>query len=226
MSALGWWLAAASTVVAAALLLRLRGLAALAARAGHEIRGPLCTALVGLERLAGGEDAATVQAVALELRRAAFALDELAGTPRTTRAERVDLGDLLMDASAGWSALAGAHGARLAVDADGGLVVRGERLRLAQACGNLVANAVEHGGGDVMVRARSLGAAVRVEITDGGPGLPAPVGALVAGARGRRGRRGHGLAVAADVAARHGGRLASGPSTGGARVVLELPAAR
>jgi signal transduction histidine kinase len=88
-----------------------------------------------------------------------------------------------------------------------------------------VANAVEHGGGDVAVRARALGPTVRVEVTDAGPGLPATVPALLARARAHRGRRGHGLAVAARVAARHGGRLAAGPSPRGARMVLELPAA-
>jgi signal transduction histidine kinase len=104
--------------------------------------------------------------------------------------------------------------------------VLGDPLRLAQACANLVANAAEHGGGEVRVRARSLAGAVRNEVTDDGPGLPARVDALVAAARRRRGRRGHGLAVAADVARRHGGRLAAGPSPHGARLVLELPQAR
>jgi signal transduction histidine kinase len=221
--------AAASGGLAAAVLLRVRRAAVLVARAGHEIRGGLCAALLGVERLAGAADvaqAATLAAVELELRRAALAVDELAapGRARPGR-EPVDVGDLLAAAAAGWSALAGAYGARLEVDPGEGLVVRGDRLRLAQACGNLVANAIEHGGGHVRVRARALGPAVRVEVTDGGPGLPAPVGALVAGARHRRGRRGHGLAVAAQVADRHGGRLAAGPSPAGARVVLELPAA-
>jgi signal transduction histidine kinase len=231
VSAAGWWIALLASGVAAALVLRLRRLAVCAARAGHEVRGPLCAALLGLERLdPGASDTATLVAVELELRRAALALEDL-GARRGRRrrgnaAEPVDLGDLLAAAAAGWTALAGAHGARLSVDAGpGALVVAGDRLRLAQACGNLVANAIEHGGGEVRVRARALGPAVRVEVTDGGPGLPAPVGALVAGARHRRGRRGHGLAVAAQVADRHGGRLAAGPSPRGARLVLELPAA-
>jgi signal transduction histidine kinase len=223
VSAAGWCCAALlGTVLSAQLHLR----AVAAARAGHEIRGPLCTALLGLERLAGGSDAATLAAVELELRRAALAVDELdRGSASSALVEAVDVGALLTAAGPAWRELATAHGARLAVDAPAGLVVRGERLRLAQACGNLVANAVEHGGGDVAVRARALGPTVRVEVTDAGPGLPAPVPALLARARAHRGRRGHGLAVAARVAARHGGRLAAGPSPQGARMVLELPAA-
>jgi signal transduction histidine kinase len=231
---LGWSVAALATATAALAVARLRCAAAASARAGHEVRGPLCTALLGLERLAAGADAGVLAAVELELRRAALALDELHGRRGRARAgergrdEIVDVGDLLAAAHPGWSALAAAHGARLALEAPHGLVVHGERLRLAQACGNLVANAVEHGGGDVAVRARALGRTVRVEVTDAGPGLPALVPALLA--RGRRfgahpPRRGHGLAVAARVAARHGGRLAAGPSPRGARMVLELPAA-
>ncbi len=96
-------------------------------------------------------------------------------------------------------------------------------LRLAQACGNLVANAVEHGGGLVHVRVLPAGGHVRVEVADDGPGLPAPVTALVAAARGRRSHRGHGLAIAAAIARRHGGRLTTAPAERGARVVLELP---
>jgi len=42
--------------------------------------------------------------------------------------------------------------------------------------------------------------------------------------RAGRGHRGRGLAIAAEIAARHGGRLATAPATGGGRVVLDLPA--
>jgi signal transduction histidine kinase len=85
---------------------------------------------------------------------------------------------------------------------------------------------VEHGGGAVRVRAsRVASGRVRVEVSDGGPGLPAPVAELVTAARGRRARRGHGLAIAAGIAERHGGRLAAAPSAHGARLVLDLPCA-
>ena len=45
------------------------------------------------------------------------------------------------------------------------------------------------------------------------------------GAAGHAGRRGHGLAIAARVAARHGGRLVCAPVTAGACLVIELPPA-
>ena len=98
-------------------------------------------------------------------------------------------------------------------------------LRIAQACANLVGNAAEHGGGVVRVRVRATGDRVRIEVADDGPGLPASVSALTAAARARRGRRGHGLAIAAAIAEHHGGRLQAAPSDGGARLMLDMPAA-
>jgi signal transduction histidine kinase len=130
--------------------------------------------------------------------------------------------------------------------------VGGDRRRLAQATGNLIANAVEHGGGEVTVRGRlerrggdgtprgplerrredgTLNGrvahdTVRVEVIDRGSGLPAPVTELARRPRAGRGSRGRGLAIAAAVAAAHGGRLASAPAERGARLVLELPASQ
>jgi signal transduction histidine kinase len=98
-------------------------------------------------------------------------------------------------------------------------------LRIAQACANLVGNAAEHGGGVVRVRVRATGDRVRIEVADDGPGLPMSVSALTAAAAARRGRRGHGLAIAAAIAEHHGGRLHAAPSDGGARLMLDMPAA-
>jgi signal transduction histidine kinase len=190
------------------------------ARAGHEARGPLCTARLALDGL---ERSARVEAIDLELRRAALALDDLAGRPRSTIGI-VDVGRVLTQAVPAWRALAEARGAELVVEAEEARVV-GDRLRLAQACGNLVTNAIEHGGGLVRVRCSSAEGRVRVAVRDRGPGLPAPVADLVAAARGRRSPRGHGLAIAAAVAERHGGRLSSVPAERGAHLVLEFPAA-
>jgi signal transduction histidine kinase len=86
-----------------------------------------------------------------------------------------------------------------------------------------VANAIEHGHGPVEVRGRASGKRVRIEVIDCGPGLPAPVAELARLARAGRGRRGRGLAIAAEIAARHGGRLSAAPSAQGGRVALELP---
>jgi signal transduction histidine kinase len=201
---------------------------ALVAQASHELRGPLFAARLGLHGLAGDDPPARLAAIDLELARAGLALDDLAAAPRGRRAreqpELVDLGALLADAVGAWRGLAAARGVELAVVPPArGAAVRADRLRLAQALGNLVGNAIEHGGEEVEVRVRAAGGRLRVEVTDAGPGLPAPVADLVAAARGRRSLRGHGLAIAAAIAERHGGRLTSAPSPRGARLVLELP---
>ena len=202
----------------------------LIAQASHELRGPLQAALLGLHGLGDPGDGARLAAIDLELRRAARAVEDLSAAASGRRAvesaSEVELGELLEDAGAAWELLAAHRGVALAVETPARpLLVRADRLRIAQALANLVANAVEHGGGQVRVRVRSAAGSARVEVTDGGPGLPAPLAELVAAARGRRDRRGHGLALAAVIARRHGGRLVTAPSPRGARLVLELPLA-
>jgi signal transduction histidine kinase len=205
---------------ASALHLRGRRELVRAARAGHEVRGPLCTAQLALEGL---EPSARVDAIGLELQRAALALDDLAGRSRATVSE-VELGRLLAEAAHAWCPLAEARGVALTVEPGVARVV-GDRLRLAQACANLVVNAIEHSGAPAVgIRSSAAGGRARVEVRDGGRGLPAPVGELVAAARGRRSARGHGLAIAAAIVERHGGRLISVAAERGAHLVLELPA--
>ena len=103
--------------------------------------------------------------------------------------------------------------------------VWGDRLRLAQALGNLIANAIEHGGGPVAVSGVVGGNVVRIAVSDGGPGLPAPIAQLTRGARRGRGAHGRGLAITAAIVETHGGRVVTAPAQRGARVVLELPLA-
>jgi signal transduction histidine kinase len=244
------WLALLAWALAAqALHLRGRRRLVHVARAGHEVRGPLSAAQLALDGL---ERSARVEAIELELQRAALALDDLTGTARRDAVECVDVAALLSDAAETWHVLAATHDVTLAVEPCSARVL-GDRLRLAQACGNLVVNAIEHGAAvgsrnsllvrdvvgrsrvplfedgpeprTVRVRSYTAGGRARIEVTDCGPGLPAPVGELVAAARGRRSVRGHGLAIAAAVAERHGGRLALLPAARGAHLVLELPAA-
>ncbi|MGI9183651.1 MAG: sensor histidine kinase [Solirubrobacteraceae bacterium] len=213
-------------------------------RACHELRGPLTAVRLGLElggrmgRLSGTQ----WRAIDGELDRAALALGDLdmarLGKTAAPTESPVDLRALLADSVEAWRPSAAAAGVELELSWSGGhSSLRGDRVRLAQATGNLIANAIEHGGGRVEVRGRRWGAGARIEVSDDGPGLPASVPRLTRGAR-RRGNRGRGLAIVAGVAKAHGGRLAEvspdardgdrdrdgdrGSDTG-ACLVLELP---
>ncbi len=232
--AIGGWLAALGIATAWRIALARR--MELVARACHELSGPLTAARLALRLATDGSPAARrastargpLAAVDLELDRAGLALADLAAAQRGARAgDRVEtfpLAPLLADAAAAWRPAAWTKGVRLRLEpAPDDVVLRGDRLRLAQACGNLLANAIEHGGGEVLLRSRASRHTVRIEVLDDGPGLQAPVAELVRRPRGGRGLRGRGLAIAADVAARYGGRLAAAPSEHGARLVLELP---
>jgi DNA-binding response OmpR family regulator len=228
-----WLLAAVAVGLGAFWRLQLRRRRELVARACHELRGPLTAAHLALHGGVRNGDAppARLAAVDRELDRAAVALEDLAAARHGRRApdrdEPVDVGDLLAYQALTWRMVAGVFGCRLElVESASGAMVRGDRVRLTQAVGNLVANALEHGDGQVRLLARTQGDRVRIEVADDGPGLPAPVGDLTRRPRAGRGRRGRGLAIAADIADRHGGRLVAAPTARGARIALELPAWR
>jgi signal transduction histidine kinase len=229
---LGGW--ASATVAGALALVAWRAFTArmeVIARACHELRGPITAARLGLQLgVRDGElSAARLRAIDLELGRASLALEDLTSSSECGCAPRtvvpVDLAALVADSVHAWQPIAGQRGIELAARwADEPAHVVGDRLRLAQATGNLIANAIEHGDGPIEVRGRTDGAVVRIEISDHGPGLPAPVAELSRRVRRRNGSRGRGLAIAAEIAVAHGGRLAAAPSECGARLVLELPA--
>ena len=229
LAATGWITALGALATVAVLRAATGRRMALVAEAAHELRGPLGAALLALHGVVADAPAARrVAAVELELRRAGLALEDLVAAPRGRRApecaEPLDVGALLAEAVEAWRPLAGALASELLFDGTGArLLVHADRLRLTQAVGNVVLNALEHGAAPVRLRAHATRTHVRVEVRDHGPGLPAPVAALAGGAHARR--RGHGLAIAARVAACHGGRLLTAPVSSGACVVLELPRA-
>jgi len=242
LAAAGWL---AASVAVAITIVALRWHAATlesVARVCHELRGPITAVRLGLHLGIRGAELteARIRALDLELARAAVALDDLTAvgdrlrlvtpdagvTPLRGTDRPVDLGELLADSVEAARSAAAARGATLELTVDESpVLVRGDRVRLAQATGNLIANAIEHGGGRIEIRCRPEGSDARVEVLDGGPGLAEPVAALTRRPRGGRGARGRGLAIAAAVAEGHGGRLGSAPSQRGARLILELPMA-
>ena len=230
-SVLAWVPGVVGLALALACLGELRRRRELVARACHELRGPLTAVRLGLTTMERRHEAPPerLAALDLELRRAGLALDDFAaarsGKRAIDRTEPVEVAELLEEQFESWRAVAGAFDSHVALGALlPGAFVNGDRLRLAQAVSNLVANALEHGRGRVELTARIVGRHhVRIEVIDEGPGLPAPVPELTHRARGGRGRRGRGLAIAAEIAERHGGRLVAAPTPGGARIGLELP---
>lgn len=86
----------------------------------------------------------------------------------------------------------------------GGRPLDADPIALGAALDNLVANAIEHGGGEVSVRALSARGSVRFEVRDQGSG-----GSAHATAGAGDPRRGHGLAIASTRVDELGGTLIS-----------------
>jgi signal transduction histidine kinase len=114
------------------------------------------------------------------------------------------------------------------VEAPGGpVLVRGERLALERAAGNLVRNARHHGLGRVTVTVEETDGLARLTVRDEGPGLAGPEAERAferfwRGPRARADGSGLGLAIVRAVAERHGGRA----TIDGAAFAIELPAVK
>ncbi len=220
------------------------------ADASHELRTPLTT-LQGYAALhasrppgpLGAEGRAEVDdamrrsgAAAAGMRRLVDGLLDLAGLDegRGLRREPVDLGPLLRDVAADLRVVAPDR--VVSVEVPGSLVVTGDRDRLTQAVVGLTSNAVRHtpAGTPVTVRASAEGRrAVRVEVDDAGPGIPAEhlphlFDRFYRVDRGRSaasGGTGLGLALVDAIARAHGGTVAVSSEPGrGTTVALTLPA--
>jgi signal transduction histidine kinase len=230
LAALGWALAAGALAVALAARRELDARMERLARAAHELRRPLTAARLAAHGLAhaNGDRPPRAAAIERELARAGRLLGDLdavrgvAAPVWPGESCPVAVRQLVAEAAEGWpEAVAGG---RLVVlePPEPGVVVRGDPGRLAQALGNLVANALEHGAGTVRVGASLAAGGVALYVADDGAGLPASLDELVGRARAGRGARGRGLAITAEITRAHGGalRVERGP---GSRVVIDLP---
>ncbi|WFE98993.1 HAMP domain-containing sensor histidine kinase [Micromonospora sp. WMMD964] len=139
--------------------------------------------------------------------------------------EAVDASALLhgIVAARGWSD-------RVLVDGDA-VTLRTDRRRLERVLANLVANAVEHGGGEIRATVVGAGPLVVFEVTDQGPGIPAEHLSRVFDRFHQVDRSrsapssGLGLAIAREHAVLLGGVLSVRSGSGaGACFRLELPA--
>ena len=196
------------------------GLRERAARVAHEVRGPLSAAQLALYGAArrGEVRPVFVAALELELRRAALALED----PLAARPQDVDLHALLTVQLQSWRDVAAIHDKTLTLEVGpDAVLVHADVLRLGQALGNVVANAIEHGGGQIVIRTVHAGERIRVEVTDGGPGLPASVAELSRRPRAGRGARGRGLAITRAVLGHCGGQIVALSTAPG--VAIDLP---
>ncbi len=169
------------------------------ARAEHELRSAATALALVCETLrrdpAARRHAAVIDA---QLDRLRAGLTDLAGARggRSTEAERdeVELSSLTSAAARPW--------VDTTVEWEGGPVTaRLDRRRFAQALGNVLANAAEHGSGPVRVIGRVHGGGVRVEVRN----------------------RGRGLQIAKRAAEELGGRLSFEMLGDGAVATLDLP---
>jgi signal transduction histidine kinase len=205
------------------------------ADAGHELRTPLALLRTELElalRQGRSEEQLreALRASVEEVDRLAQLADDLLLIARydrgrlPLRVEELDAGSLLESVVSRFQWRADEASRPLAGEAAPGLTVRGDRLRLEQALGNLVDNALRHGRGRVTLQAAAVDGKVELAVEDQGEGF---ADGFAERAFERFSRAGHGgagaglgLAIVRVIADAHGG---SADLPGGSRVRLVLP---
>jgi len=227
------WLAVAGWTLATVLALRCTRLTLrleLVARADHELRGPVCALALAVEAL-GRSPELRRRASALDahLDRLRLGLADLGaarlGRRAAPRAREVRLDGVARAAAEAWEPAVRAGGGEVRFDWSAGpALVHADPARLSQALGNLLANAVEHGGEQIAVVGERHGAGVRIAVRDSG-GQTAGSGGSV---RHRRGR-GRGLAIVEQALHHARGSVVVPRSLGGpggaTEIRIELPVA-
>lgn len=149
------------------------------------------------------------------------------------RREQVRVAEILEIVAERFSGLATERGRPLEIVEPDGLVVDADPVRLEQALENLVANALAHGGGRVVLSAQPRDGLVELHVQDDGPGFPP---AFIAGAFDRFSRSdnsrsgagsGLGLSIVVLIAKAHGGAVgAENRDSGGADVWIAVSGPR
>jgi signal transduction histidine kinase len=196
------------------------------ADASHELRTPVAVIRAELDAAlrAGGHDEEVREALVAALEECdhlAQLSEDLLVVARAAegelpmRHETVEVRPLLEGVRARFGDRAREHGRELRVDGGDGLRLEADELRLRQALGNLVDNALRHGAGEIVLRARrgAVNGAVELEVADNGPGFDPELArhaferfARGDAARTRGAGTGLGLAIVRAIAEAHGGR--------------------
>jgi heavy metal sensor kinase len=213
------------------------------ADASHELRTPLALLETELELAlrrprSPGELRAALASAAEEVDRLVRLAEDLLVLARADegqlplRRSRVPVGDLFETIARRFKPRAEEGGRTLDVAAGADETVVADRLRLEQALGNLVDNALRYGGGAVRLEAERRDGAVTLRVSDEGEGFPPSFLAHAferfarADEARARGATGLGLAIVDAVARAHGGTAeAANRDGGGAVVTLTFPAA-
>jgi two-component system sensor histidine kinase FlrB len=196
----------------------------------HELRRPLqalALAPPGAVRAGSSAIQGSVEMAAVALERLER---EINGEAAASVWETVPVRSLLDSAVRRWQARSALAGGSLSLRWLGSeATIEADRCALAQALDNLVVNAIEHGGPEIVVEAGTGPGRLRLAVVDSGRGArpesrresPAE---LVARLSGRR-LHGHGLRVVRRTVAAHGGRFKLRASARGTEAIIELPLA-
>ncbi|MFL5893816.1 MAG: ATP-binding protein [Thermoleophilaceae bacterium] len=208
--------------------------------ASHELRTPLAILRTELElALRGersvGELSAAVRSAAEEVDRLSRLSEDLLVLARAdegrlpVRAALQPVGPLIRDAAAGFSAQAIRQGREIRVEGGEALEAPVDNIRIRQALGNLLDNALRHGAGAVHVFAARSDGSVELHVTDEGPGfprdfLPHAFERFTRSDHARaRGGSGLGLAIVDAIARAHGGSVHARNTADGSDVWLAVP---
>ncbi len=211
------------------------------ADASHELRTPLAVLRAELE-LANRpgrtqeELRSAVRSAIEEVERLVRLAEDLLVIARSDQGrlpinrEPVEVRTLLERVHGRFERRAGDAGRELVLQAPDDLQGELDVLRMDQALGNLVDNALAHGSGEVRLSARRENGTLSLEVSDEGPGFPAGFEreAFERFARADEGRTGGGaglgLSIVQAIAKAHGGRVQVASDGGrGATVRISLP---
>jgi signal transduction histidine kinase len=214
---------------------------AFVADASHELRTPLAILRTELElALAEGrspeELRAALASAAEETDRLTQLSEDLLTIAQTVHGElplrlaRLDVRETLEGVARRFSRRAEEGGRGLEIAAPESLLLGADRLRLDQAVGSMVDNALRYGAGTIELRASAKERSVELHVLDRGEGFPEDfLGRAFerfsrASSSNRDGGSGLGLAIVQTVAHAHGGEAcAANRDEGGADVWLSLP---
>jgi heavy metal sensor kinase len=210
------------------------------ADASHELRTPLSLLRTELELAlrhaqTREELREAVQSSSLEVDRLAQLADDLLLTAQhergklALRLEELPVDSLLRSVARRFEWRAQEFGRPISVADDHELEILGDRIRLEQALGNLVDNALRHGGGEVALFARASDDGVELHVEDDGPGFPPEFLEHAFNRFARpdearsRGGSGLGLSIVRVIAEAHGGSAHIANLDAGADAWVTLP---